>query len=120
LLLAPRAAPQALPALILAPVLRILFAVLAIQAVIAALDLLWVRLRYVRQLRMSREDVREETKETEGDPKLKARIRQIRMQRARRRMLAAVPKATVVVTNPTHYAVALAYDRAKAAAPRVV
>ena len=56
--------------------------------------------------------MREEQQEIEGDPKIKTRIRQIRMQRARRRMLAAVPKATVVITNPTHYAVALAYDRA--------
>jgi flagellar biosynthetic protein FlhB len=62
----------------------------------------------------------EEQKETEGDPRVKARLRQIRIVRARRRMLAAVPKATVVITNPTHYAVALAYDRAKHAAPRVV
>ena len=90
------------------------------QAAIAALDLFWVRLRYAQQLRMSKEDVREEQRETEGDPKIKARIKQIRQQRARKRMLAAVPKATVVVTNPTHYAVALAYDRARNAAPRVV
>ena len=69
---------------------------------------------------MSRHDIQEEQKETEGDPRVKARLRQIRTIRARRRMLAAVPKATVVITNPTHYAVALAYDRAKHAAPRVV
>jgi flagellar biosynthetic protein FlhB len=69
---------------------------------------------------MSKEDVREELREMEGDPRIKARIKQIRTQRARRRMLAAVPKATVVITNPTHYAVALAYDRARNAAPTVV
>ena len=69
---------------------------------------------------MSRQDILEEQKETEGDPRVKARLRQIRTLRARKRMLAAVPKATVVITNPTHYAVALAYDRAKNAAPRVV
>ena len=77
-------------------------------------------LRHVRGLRMSRHDIQEEQKETEGDPRVKARLRQIRTIRARRRMMAAVPKATVVITNPTHYAVALAYDRAKHAAPRVV
>jgi flagellar biosynthesis protein FlhB len=71
-------------------------------------------------MRMSRQDILDEQRESDGDPKIKARIRQIRMARARRRMLAAVPKATVVVTNPTHYAVALAYDRAQNAAPRVV
>jgi flagellar biosynthesis protein FlhB len=69
---------------------------------------------------MSRHDIMEEQKETEGDPRIKARLRQIRVLRARKRMLAAVPKATVVITNPTHYAVALSYDRARVAAPRVV
>jgi flagellar biosynthetic protein FlhB len=103
-----------------AELLRVLFAVLAVQAAIAGLDLFWVRLRHARSMRMSRHDIHEETKETDGDPKVKARLRQLRMQRARRRMLAAVPKATVVITNPTHYAVALVYDRAKNAAPRVV
>ncbi len=120
LMQAPRWEPQALLARTLPPVLHMLFVVLAVQAAITALDLFWVRLRHAQQLRMSREDVREELRETEGDPKIKARIKQIRMQRARKRMLAAVPKATVVITNPTHYAVALAYDRARNAAPRVV
>ncbi len=77
-------------------------------------------MRHSRSLRMSRHDIIEEQKETEGDPRIKARLRQIRVLRARKRMLAAVPKATVVITNPTHYAVALSYDRAKHAAPRVV
>jgi flagellar biosynthetic protein FlhB len=71
-------------------------------------------------MRMSRQDVRDEHKETDGDPKVKMRFRQLRMKRARKRMLAAVPKATVVIVNPTHYAVALVYDRARTAAPRVV
>ena len=101
-------------------VIRVLLAVVAVQAVIAGADLFWVRFRHLRGLRMSRHDIREEAKESEGDPQIKARIRQIRMQRARRRMLAAVPQATVVVTNPTHYAIALAYDRTKNAAPRVL
>ncbi len=61
--------------------------------------------------------MRDEHKELEGDPKIKARLRRLRLQRARQRMLAAVPKATVVITNPTHYAVALSYDRAKSRAP---
>lgn len=87
---------------------------------VAAGDVLWVRWRHGRQLRMSRQDIQDELKDTEGDPRIRARIRQLRQQRARRRMLAEVPKATVVITNPTHYAVALAYDRAKHAAPRVV
>ncbi len=102
------------------PALHVMYVVLAAQTGIAALDTFWVFLRQSQQLRMSRHDIQEEQKETEGDPRVKARIRQIRMFRARKRMLAAVPKATVVITNPTHYAVALAYDRAKHAAPRVV
>ena len=118
--LAPRWETQTLLAATSRAVLHLLLAVLAIQAAIAVGDLLWVRFRHARRLRMTRQEIREEQKETEGDPKIKLRIRQIRQQRARRRMLAAVPKATVVIVNPTHYAVALAYDRARNAAPRVV
>lgn len=102
------------------PILHVLIAVLLAQTVIAAADLVWVRVRHARSMRMSRQDIRDEQKETEGDPKVRMRFRQLRLRRARKRMLAAVPKATVVITNPTHYAVALAYDRAKNAAPRVV
>jgi flagellar biosynthetic protein FlhB len=98
----------------------LLLAMLAAQAVIATLDLLYVRLHHLRGLRMSRQELMDEHKEMEGDPTTKRRIRQLRVQRARRRMLKAVPRATVVVTNPTHYAIALAYDRAKGGAPRVV
>jgi flagellar biosynthesis protein FlhB len=112
--------PNQLLARAAGPALHVMYVVLAAQTGIAALDTFWVFLRQSQQLRMSRHDIQEEQKETEGDPRVKARIRQIRMFRARKRMLAAVPKATVVITNPTHYAVALAYDRAKHAAPRVV
>lgn len=118
--LAPFRDPRALPGAASGLVLRVLVAVLAVQAAIALADVVWMRLRHARGLRMSREELRDEQKEAEGDPKIKARVRQIRLQRARRRILAAVPKATVVVTNPTHYAVALAYDQGKSAAPRVV
>jgi flagellar biosynthesis protein FlhB len=120
LMLAPHWEPQVLLSRILPPVLHMLFVVLAVQGAIAGFDMMWVRLRHAQQMRMTKEDVRDESRETEGDPKVKARIRQIRTQRARRRMLAAVPRATVVITNPTHYAIALAYDRTKNAAPRVV
>ncbi len=120
LLLAPFGEPSQLLSRAAGPVLHVLLAVLAAQAGIAALDLFWVFLRHSRELRMSRHDIQEELRETEGDPRVKARLRQIRTFRARKRMLAAVPKATVVITNPTHYAVALSYDRAKHAAPRVV
>ena len=105
---------------VLAVGLRILLTVLAVQAVIAAGDLVWVRTRHARGLRMSRFDVKQEQRESDGDPRVKARLRQLRNARARRRMLSEVRRATVVVTNPTHYAVALVYDRERNAAPRVV
>ena len=120
LMLAPYGDPNQILTRAAEPVLHVLLAVLAAQAGIAVLDYAWVTLRHGRGLRMSRHDILEEQRETEGDPRMKARLRQIRNFRARKRMLAAVPKATVVITNPTHYAVALAYDRAKYAAPRVV
>ncbi|CAH2599175.1 Flagellar biosynthesis protein FlhB [Rhodovastum atsumiense] len=100
--------------------LQAVLATIAVQAAVAGLDVLRVRLKHARDLRMSREDLKQEMRESEGDPHLKARLKQIRLQRARRRMMAAVPKATVVVTNPTHYAIALSYDRAASGAPRVV
>ena len=98
----------------------LMLSMLAAQAAIAVLDVTWVRIRHSGKLRMTREDVRQETRETEGSPETKQRFRRIRLVRARRRMMAAVPKAAVVVTNPTHYAVALAYDRGQNAAPKVV
>lgn len=101
-------------------VLRVLLVLVGVQAAIAALDIFRARRAHEASLRMSRQDIREEHKESEGNPQIRARIRQLRMQRARRRMMAAVPKAAVVVTNPTHYAVALAYERGSATAPRVV
>jgi flagellar biosynthetic protein FlhB len=100
--------------------LHLVMLVLGAQAVFAGLDLVLVRLRYARRMRMSREEQRDETKETDGDPRVKGRLRRLRVARARRRMMAAVPTATVVVTNPTHYAVALRYEQGKGGAPRVV
>ncbi|MEK7819601.1 MAG: EscU/YscU/HrcU family type III secretion system export apparatus switch protein, partial [Pseudomonadota bacterium] len=69
---------------------------------------------------MTKHEVKEEHKQTEGDPQIKARIRRLRVERARQRMMAAVPKATVVVTNPTHYAVALSYEMGTMEAPKLV
>jgi flagellar biosynthetic protein FlhB len=87
---------------------------------IALLDVPWQIFSHGKKLRMSKEDVRQEFKESEGDPMVKARIRQLQRQAARRRMMAEVPKADVIVTNPTHYAVALRYSEGDMAAPRVV
>jgi flagellar biosynthetic protein FlhB len=74
----------------------------------------------MKNMRMSKEEVKEEGKQAEGDPKIKGRIRQLRMQKARQRMMAAVPRSDVVITNPTHYAVALEYKPEAMAAPVVV
>ena len=89
-------------------------------AAIAAADWLFASQRHLHRLRMSRQDQKEEARESEGDPHIKARQRQIRQQRARGRMIAAVPRAAVVITNPTHFAVALAYEQGGEAAPRLV
>lgn len=87
---------------------------------IAVIDWLIARQRHLHRLRMSRQDLKEEMRESEGDPQVKGRLRQIRQARSRRRMMAAVPKAAVVITNPTHFAVALAYEQGSSAAPRIV
>jgi flagellar biosynthetic protein FlhB len=100
--------------------LRILMAGLAVLAVIAALDYFYQRFSFMRDQRMTRQEVMDEAKQQDGDPMVKARLRQIRMERSRRRMMAAVPSADVVITNPTHYAVALKYDQTTMGAPRVV
>jgi len=100
--------------------LRLLAITLAVFALLAIADLLLVRMRHLTKLRMTREELKEELRESEGDPMVKGRLRQIREQRGRRRMLAAVPRAAVVITNPTHYAVALAYEPGQSAAPRLV
>ena len=100
--------------------LHVIVAMLVAQCLIAIFDVFHTRFQHTKSLRMSRHELREETKEMDGDPHVKARLKSIRMQRARRRMMAAVPKATVVITNPTHYAVALAYSRDGTGAPRIV
>jgi flagellar biosynthetic protein FlhB len=91
--------------------LKIFGAVLAIVTVIALADYVYQRQRWWNRLKMTVQEVRDEYKQMEGDPKIKGRIRAIRNERSRRRMMAAVPNATVVITNPTHFAVALKYDK---------
>jgi len=101
-------------------ILRLLLGVLMVLTVLAGADYAYQRFNMLRSLRMSRREVKEEHKQSEGDPLIKARLRQIRMERARRRMMAAVPGASVVITNPTHFAVALKYEMGETGAPRVV
>ena len=93
--------------------------IVASLAIVVLLDVPWQIWNHLKKLRMSKEDVRQEHKESEGDPHIKARIRQQQRAMARRRMMTEVPRADVVVTNPTHYAVALRYGEGQPA-PRVV
>ncbi|MBP2198058.1 flagellar biosynthesis protein FlhB [Pantoea cypripedii] len=83
-------------------------------------DVFWQLYSYFKKLRMSRQDIRDEFKQQEGDPHVKGRIRQAMRAAARRRMMADVPKADVIVTNPTHYSVALQYNEKKMSAPKVI
>lgn len=95
--------------------LNIFGAVLAVVTIVAIADYVYQRTRWWNRLKMTVQETRDEYKQQEGDPKVKGRIRQVRMERSRKRMMAAVPQATVVITNPTHFAVALKYDRDMAA-----
>jgi flagellar biosynthetic protein FlhB len=101
-------------------VLHCCLAVVLSLLVVAAIDVPWQFYEHFKKLRMTKEEVKQEFKESEGDPHIKGRIRQQQRAMARRRMMAAVPKADVVVTNPTHFAVALRYEEGRMGAPRVV
>lgn len=98
----------------------ILSAVCVIAVVIAAIDLFWQRYDHARKLRMSFQDLKEEIKRSEGDPHMKSQRRQRAQSLAMNRMLLDVPKADVIIVNPTHYAVALKWSRAKGSAPACV
>jgi flagellar biosynthesis protein FlhB len=88
--------------------------------VVAMFDYAFQRYDFMQQQKMTKEEVKEENKQAEGDPMIKGRIRSMQRQLARKRMMADVPKADVIITNPTHYAVALSYDPAKMGAPTVI
>ncbi|WP_203071290.1 EscU/YscU/HrcU family type III secretion system export apparatus switch protein [Falsiroseomonas ponticola] len=112
--------PEALTDVIATRLGSLLSATLVSLCGIAAIDVLWVRIQHARKLRMTREEMKDEHKESEGDPHFRAhRLAQMR-RRGRRRQVAEVANATVLVTNPTHYAVALAYERGRDAAPRII
>lgn len=94
--------------------------ILFIQAIIAVFDNLWTRYHRFSKLKMSLQEIKDETKQTEGDPHIKSKQRMIRRKRARQRMMQAVKQSTVVIMNPTHYAIALEYDVLKGSAPILV
>ncbi|WP_416897130.1 MAG: flagellar biosynthesis protein FlhB [Minwuia sp.] len=94
--------------------------VMAVMTVVAALDFAYQKYKTHQDMKMSRKEIKDEQKESDGDPMIKQRIRQLRQERARRRMMAAVPTADVIIANPTHFAVALKYDMDTMAAPACV
>lgn len=112
--------PSDMADVIFVMVLRILGGVVAVMAVIAGLDFLFQKAQFIKKMRMTKQEIKDEMKQSDGDPHVKARLRQIRMDRARSRMMAAVPDADVVITNPTHFAVALKYEQGNMDVPKVV
>jgi len=96
---------------------KLFWAVLIFLVVTAGFDWFWQRMRFNKRMRMSLKEIKDEHKDSDGDPHIKAKRRQIQMQRSRQRMMQAVPQATVVVMNPTHYAVALKYEQGETPAP---
>jgi flagellar biosynthetic protein FlhB len=106
-----RSDPSFVMSLSLSLALKLLGSVVAMLAVVAAADYLFQYRQWYERQKMSLRELKEEFKQTEGDPAIKGRMKQVRQIRMRRRMMAAVPKATEVITNPTHYAIALEYER---------
>jgi len=90
------------------------------MTLISAVDYAFQKFSFLKEMRMSKQEVKDEYKQSEGDPQIKARIRKVRTERAQQRMMAAVPDADVVITNPTHYSIALSYKMDEMQAPRVV
>jgi len=98
----------------------LIFSMMAVFLVFALIDFIYQRYSYKKSLRMSKQEIKDEFKQTEGNPEIKAKIRQLQREMSKKRMMAEVPKADVVITNPTHYAVAIRYDKEKEEAPRVI
>jgi flagellar biosynthetic protein FlhB len=112
--------PIEIPIALGAAASRLCFAVVLFMAALVIADLVWSRLKWRHDLRMTKQEIKDEQKQAEGDPLVKAKQRSLARERARRRMMAAVPRATVVIANPTHYAVALRYVQGEQAAPLVL
>jgi len=112
--------PAAFGMVIRSMLIDILLAIVFVMAAIAAVDLVWSRFHWLQDLRMTKQEVKDELKQSEGDPIIKARQRSLARDRSRRRMMSAVPRATLVIANPTHYAIALRYVREEDTAPIVL
>jgi len=118
--LIPTMAVEDMLAMVRDEAVKVIMGVLAVMTLITLADVMYQRYMHMKELRMTKQQIKDEHKQSEGDPLIKGRLRQIRVERARKRMMAAVPEADVVITNPTHYAVALKYDQRTMEAPRVV
>jgi flagellar biosynthesis protein FlhB len=103
--------PSALLGLVSSMTMHLMGSVVAMLAILAVADYLFQYRTWYERQKMSLQEIKEEFKQSEGDPKVKGRIRQLRLARAKKRMMAAVPKASVIITNPTHFSVALQYER---------
>ncbi|WP_349368579.1 flagellar biosynthesis protein FlhB [Salinarimonas sp.] len=112
--------PTQIPELILSLTIRLLSAVCVAIVVLVIADIAFSRFKWRKDLRMTRQELKDEHKQAEGDPLVKARMRSLARDRARRRMISDVPRATIVIANPTHYAIALRYVREEGGAPVVV
>ncbi|KWT67445.1 flagellar biosynthesis protein FlhB [Hyphomicrobium sulfonivorans] len=112
--------PYALPGLLQGMIIWLFASVVVGIMLLVILDLLWSRFYWRRELRMTKQEVKDEHKQSDGDPIVKSRMRSLARDRARKRMIARVPEATVVIVNPTHYAIALRYVRTENQAPVVV
>jgi len=118
--LIPTMAVEDMLAMVRDEAVKVIMGVLAVMTLITLADVMYQRYMHMKELRMTKQQIKDEHKQSEGDPLIKGRLRQIRVERARKRMMAAVPEADVVITNPTHYAIALKYDQRTMEAPRVV
>ncbi|HET6378317.1 MAG TPA: EscU/YscU/HrcU family type III secretion system export apparatus switch protein [Methylocella sp.] len=112
--------PAALPDLIHSMAVRLLIAVCVVTVMLLAADLLWVRAHWRKDIRMTRQELKDEIKDADGNPLRKARLRSLALDRRRNSMIAAVPRATLVIANPTHFAIALRYVREEGGAPMVL
>ena len=112
--------PIQIPAMVLELSMQLLGSICVATLLLAGADIVWSRHIWRHKLRMTRQETKDETKQLDGDPLIKARLRSLAWDRQRRRMIASVPKATLIIANPTHYAIALRYVRDEGGAPVVL
>jgi flagellar biosynthetic protein FlhB len=112
--------PQVAAARVASTIQTLLWRAAGLFLLVGFIDLIWQRRRYTNQLKMSKQEIKDESKETDGNPQMKMRVRRLQRSMARRHMMKEVPKATAIIVNPTHYAVAIKYSVESSGAPKVV